>query len=98
LPHRQENQFTLGTPATARRAIAVGNHNTVAPTPDLDQFSGRGPSRDGRIEPEIAAVGIMTAPRSRDMNAAVRGAFYAEWSGTSPLLPGASRSRALSPG
>src|SRR5207253_3299463 len=92
LPHRQENQFTLGTPATARRAIAVGNHNTVAPTPDLDQFSGRGPSRDGRIEPEIAAVGIMTAPRSRDMNAAVPGAFYAAGSGTSraaPLVAGA---------
>src|SRR5207253_6988899 len=48
LPHRQENQFTLGTPATARRAIAVGNHNTVAPTPDLDQFSRSEERRVGK--------------------------------------------------
>lgn len=89
----QENQVTLGTPATARRAIAVGNHNTADP-PALSRFSGRGPSRDGRTEPEIAAVGTdVTGPRSRNMNAMAPGALYQEnGSGTSwsaPLVAGA---------
>ncbi|HEY7650492.1 MAG TPA: S8 family serine peptidase, partial [Methylomirabilota bacterium] len=80
-----------GTPATARRVIAVGNHDTTGPPPVLDQVSGRGPSRDGRIEPEIAAVGSMMAPRSRDANA-VFGDAYTWGSGTSrsaPLVAGA---------
>jgi hypothetical protein len=90
-PHVQEDHCTLGTPATARRVIAVGNHNTVSPTPALEQVSGRGPSRDGRIEPEIAAVGSMYAPRSRDANA-IFGDAYTWGSGTSrsaPLVAGA---------
>ncbi|HET9488409.1 MAG TPA: S8 family serine peptidase [Methylomirabilota bacterium] len=91
LPHVQENQCTLGTPATARRVIAVGNHDTSGPPPALDQLSGRGPSRDGRVEPEIAAVGSMMAPRSRNQNA-LFGSPYDWGSGTSraaPLVAGA---------
>ncbi|HSF06644.1 MAG TPA: S8 family serine peptidase [Methylomirabilota bacterium] len=93
-PHRQENLYTLSTPATARRAIAVGNHNAAA-APLLESSSSRGPSRDGRIEPEITAVGVaVTATRSRDMNAQSPGALYQEhpnpgtsWS--APLVAGA---------
>jgi hypothetical protein len=85
-PYRQEDHCTLGTPATARRVIAVGNHNTAGPPPILEPVSGRGPSRDGRIEPEIAAVGSMWAPRSRDANA-VFGDPYTLGSGTSRSAP-----------
>ena len=92
-PHRLEHHCTLGTPATARRPIAVGNHSAAA-APVLSDFSGRGPSRDGRTEPEIAAVGTnVTAPRLRDMNLASPGDLYGEpGSGTSrsaPLVAGA---------
>lgn len=92
-PFLQENQLTLGVPATARRAITVGNHDKIAPTPNISGSSGRGPTRDGRIKPEIASVGTnVTAPRSRNMNAAAPGALYTGMSGTSmsaPLVAGA---------
>lgn len=92
-PFLQENTLTLGVPATARRPITVANHNRIAPTPAISGSSGRGPSRDGRIKPEIGTVGTaVTAPRSRNMNAAAPGAFYTGMSGTSmaaPLVAGA---------
>jgi subtilisin family serine protease len=47
--------MTLGTPATPRRAVAVANFNHVVVTPSLS--SSRGPTRDGRQKPEIAAPG-----------------------------------------
>lgn len=92
-PFLQEGTLTLGVPATARRPITVGNHNKTAPTPGISGSSGRGPARDGRIKPEIATVGTnVTAPRSRNMNAAPPGALYTIMSGTSmaaPLVAGA---------
>jgi hypothetical protein len=76
-PFLQEDQLTLGVPSTARRPITVGAHNKTAPTPGIYSASGRGPTRDGRIKPEIVSVGTnMTAPRSRDKNAAVPGPLY----------------------
>ena len=47
--------MTLGTPATTRRGISVANydHVTVAP----NGSSSRGPTRDGRDKPEVAAPG-----------------------------------------
>lgn len=97
-PFLQENTLTLGVPATARRPITVGSHDKTAPTPAISGFSGRGPSRDGRIKPEIATVGSgpaavqVQAPRSRNMNAAAPGALYTGMGGTSmaaPLVAGA---------
>jgi len=96
-PFLQEGTLTLGVPATARRPITVGNHNKTAPTPAISGSSGRGPSRDGRIKPEIATVGSggansVTSTRSRNMNAAAPGALYTGMGGTSmsaPLVAGA---------
>ena len=69
LPFLQENQLTLGVPSTALRAITVGNHDKTAPTPNISPSSGCGPTRDGRIKPEIATVGTnVTAPSPRNMN------------------------------
>ena len=46
---------SLGTPGTSRRSIAVANydHNVQAP----NSSSSRGPTRDGRPKPEVAAPG-----------------------------------------
>ncbi len=97
-PGRQEGRFTLSVPATARRVITVGNHAEPPPlpgpqTPVIDSISGRGPTRDGRIKPEIASVGTgITAPRSRDMRLMNPGSFYmtkvpaTSWS--APLVAG----------
>jgi len=46
---------TLGTPATSRRAISVANYNHR--THGVSASSSRGPTRDNRNKPEIAAPG-----------------------------------------
>jgi len=98
-PFLQEGTLTLGVPATALRPITVGNHDKTAGTPIISPSSGRGPTRDGRIKPEIATVGTsvigvsgVQAPQSRNMNAAPLVALYTRMSGTSmsaPLAAGA---------
>jgi len=73
-PFLQANQLTLGVPSTAKRAITVGAHDKTQPTPAITAFSGLGPTRDGRIKPEIATVGAaMTAPIPRNMNSPLAG-------------------------
>jgi subtilisin family serine protease len=47
--------MTLGTPATGRRSIAVANYNHQ--TESVSDSSSRGPTRDGRNKPEVAAPG-----------------------------------------
>lgn len=46
---------TLGTPATTRRAIAVANYSHYSLSPAAS--SSRGPTRDNRNKPEVAAPG-----------------------------------------
>ncbi len=78
-PHHTMGELTLADLASARKCITVGwLDKPIAPNPELIHAnSGCGPTRDGRIKPEICAVGSsITAPRSRNMNAAVPGAFY----------------------
>jgi subtilisin family serine protease len=69
-----DEEETLGIPATAREAITVGAYVTktcweditgtgyaYSPEPDrgdIAEFSGRGPTRDGRAKPELAAPGM----------------------------------------
>lgn len=47
--------MTLATPATTRRGIAVANYDHA--TDALSGSSSRGPTRDGRLKPEVAAPG-----------------------------------------
>ena len=82
-----DTDFTVGSPATARKVISVGSYvgrrtwtdidgaswSTLAPNPnpELDPivpvagsasyFTSRGPTRDGRVAPLIAAPGQMVA-------------------------------------
>jgi subtilisin family serine protease len=87
-PHVREDQLTLGVPATARRPITVGNHDKAMP-PAIDSTSGRGPTLDGRIKPEVATVGStnVVAPGSRKMNSATLGPLYVQKRGTSMSAP-----------
>jgi hypothetical protein len=84
-PYLDETRLTLGFPATCRRAITVGNHDRNAPPPPkISSDSGLGPTRDGRVKPDVATVGTdVNAPRSRDMASATPGPFYVSMSGTS---------------
>ena len=47
--------MTLATPATTRRGIAVANYDHAIDA--LSGSSSRGPTRDGRLKPEVAAPG-----------------------------------------
>jgi hypothetical protein len=75
-PYLREDETTLGVPATAKCPLTVGNHEragTGAPgTGSAGAIwiqSGRGPTRDGRIKPEIATFGTgIMAANSRDRN------------------------------
>jgi hypothetical protein len=91
-PHVQGDKLTLGVPATARRPITVGFHDKSI-RPAADAASGRGPTRDGRIKPDIAATGVdVTAARLRDMSLSEPGDLYRPELGSSmsaPLVAGA---------
>ncbi len=85
--------WTLGIPGCAHRVITVGNHDKSGPPPAIQWSSGCGPTRDGRVKPEIATTGTwITAARSRDMNDPNPGPLYVAKFGTSmstPMVSGA---------
>jgi subtilisin family serine protease len=90
-PHVTNNEMTIADLATTKRAITVGNHQK---TNAISGSSACGPTRDGRIKPEIAAIGSsVMSTRSRDIRLAAPGNFYFTLSGTSmsaPLVAGAA--------
>lgn len=58
---------TISIPGTSNRVITVGAYSTgAAADGDLGSFSSWGPTRDGRIKPEITAPGVaITSASSR---------------------------------
>ncbi len=92
-PHLTTNEMTIADLATTKRAIAVGNHRK---TNVIEGTSACGPTRDGRIKPEIATIGtFVMSTKSRDMTLAVPGNFYISVSGTSMSAPLAAGCAAL---
>ncbi|MEM6771630.1 MAG: S8 family serine peptidase, partial [Bacteroidota bacterium] len=80
--------MTIATPATSLRSIAVGAHDVTAGTPNTTAFTSAGPTRDGRIKPDISANGLsVTAARSTDRNSATPGSNTSVKSGTSMAAP-----------
>ncbi len=74
---------TVSIPATANRVISVGSYVTRgAGVGSLSTFSNRGPTRDGRPAPDVAAPGerIISAGRLKDTN-------YRPAAGTSMATP-----------
>jgi hypothetical protein len=86
---------TIGVPATALRPISVGAHDAAAP-PGILAFSGCGPSRDGRVKPELTAPGFdIVGAMLRDMSLSDPGPLETPFpvSGTSyaaPIVAGAA--------
>ncbi|HEV8113364.1 MAG TPA: S8 family serine peptidase [Planctomycetota bacterium] len=60
--HPVEDQKTVAEPATGPAPITVGNHGFDLPahpnSPRKHPETGHGPTRDGRVKPEIATVGV----------------------------------------
>jgi hypothetical protein len=102
-----DDNKTIGIPATAKRLLCVGSHVSKTQWTDvndtvrvranatLDQISGfssRGPSRDGRVLPNLTAPGeaIISALSSdfpADSAVIVQGGGYQEQQGTSQASP-----------
>ncbi len=99
---------TVGSPGTAKNVLTVGATENYRPDIDTDSdnpnavigFSGRGPTADGRIKPDVVAPGTwilsMRAPQAPDGN--FWGNFnndYAFMGGTSMATPLTAGSAAL---
>jgi hypothetical protein len=62
---------TTGTICNGFRTIAVGAYNLHSPRRELAPFSSSGPTRDGRLKPDLVAPGVRvlaarSAPRAAD--------------------------------
>ncbi|MGC4050930.1 MAG: S8 family serine peptidase [Paludibaculum sp.] len=76
--------YSAGVPASAKNAIAVAAANRLS---DVSTFSGFGPTRDGRLKPDVTALGVGVR------SLAVGGSLTA--SGTSMAAPAISGMLAL---
>lgn len=53
-----ESTGTTGTICNGLRTIAVGAYNAHSPAEEVASFSSSGPTRDGRIKPDMCAPGV----------------------------------------
>lgn len=77
---------TLGSICTGFRPLVVGAIDAHAPGWSIGRFSSSGPTRDGRLKPDVVAPGVMelsarSAPRGGP------GGGYVRMSGTSMAAP-----------
>ncbi|MEC8789493.1 MAG: S8 family serine peptidase [Candidatus Thermoplasmatota archaeon] len=93
---------TIGSPATAKNLLAVGNSQnryTGAPNNIMDG-SSRGPVDDGRIKPDVIAPGgyvrSCKAQEATDTGSSTwTSTWYMEYTGTSMATPNAAGTAAL---
>ena len=93
---------TIGSPATAKNLLAVGNSQnrySGAPNSIMDG-SSRGPVDDGRIKPDVIAPGgyvrSCKAQEATDTSGATwTNTWYMEYTGTSMATPNAAGTAAL---
>ncbi len=71
--------MTLGAPCDAPGVMGIG---AVDSTGKIARFSSRGPSADGRIKPDLCAMGVRTACVSPQTEHR-----YSRWNGTSLSCP-----------
>lgn len=114
------NDYSVGIPATAAKVISVGSYTTknswvdvdgdeltLSPAPtitDISGFSSRGPTRDGRVAPDITAPGqIIFSALSSHLTegfgyqrlAVLQGGGYLGQNGTSQASPHVAGALAL---
>ncbi len=84
-------KFTVASPGTAKRAITVGAINSRPDIPNLGKianFSSRGPTRDGRIKPNVVAGGAYVISADANYDPVNNpNALYKPLAGTSMATP-----------
>lgn len=78
---------TTGTLCNARLSLTCGCVNAYAEPPILATFSSGGPTRDGRVKPELVAPGSRIRAARSTPRGAAPGARYVSKSGTSMAAP-----------
>ncbi len=98
------NNYTVSIPATSPKTISVGGYvtkntwvnykgevlNTRYNIDELLEFSGRGPTRDGRVKPDITAPGsviVAAKPTSEPSSISDINRYYTVKHGTSMASP-----------
>jgi subtilisin family serine protease len=84
-PPHEDQMMTISTPGTSNKMITVGCYITRSDNGlgDLSAFSSRGPTRDGREAPDVAAPGQMILSAARGPSPDP----YVQMGGTSMAAP-----------
>ena len=56
-PANDDRTHTLGSISCGELTIAVGSYHARVPAHDISAFSAEGPTRDGKLKPEVSAPG-----------------------------------------
>jgi carboxypeptidase C (cathepsin A)/V8-like Glu-specific endopeptidase/subtilisin family serine protease len=87
-PEDADPHSTTGTICNGRRTLAVGAYNTHDPEMRLGYFSSVGPTRDGRLKPDLCAPGVsVLAARSAPRQKPETIQLLTRMSGTSMAAP-----------
>jgi len=86
---------SVGSPSTAKNGISVGATLRAASANSMAGFSSCGPTRDGRIKPDLTMPGSNIVSARNDTNVASNNCATTTMSGTSMASPAAAGMAAL---
>jgi hypothetical protein len=86
---------SVGSPSTAKNGISVGATLRAASANSMASFSSCGPTRDGRIKPDLTMPGSNIVSARNDTNVASNNCATTTMSGTSMASPAAAGMAAL---
>jgi carboxypeptidase C (cathepsin A)/subtilisin family serine protease len=87
-PDDADPRSTTGTICNGRRTLAVGAYNNHDPEMRIAHFSSVGPTRDGRLKPDLCAPGVaVLAARSAPREPKEEVPLLTRMSGTSMAAP-----------
>jgi len=88
IPSNVKRTYTIGSIASGYRPIAVGAYNAHSSLREIAPFSSSGPTRDGRLKPDLIAPGVdVLAAKASSSNSLFNNSLVTRKSGTSMASP-----------